>query len=208
VKVFGAISILAAVMVVSALGNDFCACCVERGYYEMGQERPGTYVLGILDEMKFARSAQLYMTEAGFDGVKGLDALKAEIESDAKTEFDIVESFVKRTWTLTFKVTGKTGTLRLPMPTLMTRFKVDTREEGNEDRGLGVSLYKEFSFRGNVAMANGMFRFANTRTTFHLVFQGNGNGCDSSADFRHWRLELKGPRTRFAILGKLDVPSA
>jgi hypothetical protein len=206
-KAITLIFVLISILTGSASGAGFCACCVERGYYEFGKERPDAYVLGILDEMKFHTKAELYMTEAGFDGVRGLNDLKAEIESDSATDFNIVESFLKRAWTLNFTTAvGKKGTIRLRMPTLMTRFKVDTREEGNEDRGLGVSLYKEFSFIGRVASGTGIFRSANTRgTTFHLVFQGNGNGCDSSADFRHWRLELKGPGTRFAILGKLDV---
>lgn len=193
---------------VSAAG--YCACCVERGYYDVRQEKVGTFHIGLVSDMKFNRVADLYMTEAGYDGVKGLPDLESEANNDATISFDVRESFRNHIWQLNFTTrSGKNGMLILPMPARMTIFKFDTRDEDNIDRGLGVSLYKQLTFTGKVLRGAGIFRTATARpTSYTLIFQGRGNGCDSSADFRAWRLELNGPRAGFVLLGKLDVAGA
>ncbi|MEJ7622797.1 MAG: hypothetical protein WKF34_02280 [Pyrinomonadaceae bacterium] len=181
----------------------FCACCVERGFYEITRSAPDKFYLDMLGEMKFARPAELYMTEAGFDGIKGLKVLENEI-SDAGPDFSIVETFAKRTWRLDVSTpSGKRGSLALPMPAQMVRYKVDTRFD-NRAGSPDVVLYKEFFFAGNVGGSSGIFSSARGKgTAYTLVFQGRGNGCDNASDFKYWRLELKGPRTSFAILGEL-----
>jgi len=87
------------------------------------------------------------------------------------------------------------------MPATLRRFKVDI---DGVDTGLGVSLYKEFSARGRVRSATGIFGSANRNTNYHLVFQGRGNGCDDASDFTRWRLELDGPKAEYAFFGNLD----
>lgn len=193
---------------VSAAG--YCACCVERGYYDIRTEKVETFHTGLVEGMTFNQTADLYMTEAGYDGIKGLPDLETEINNDGVVGFDVVESFLRNSWTLNIATrSGKKGVLTLPMPARVTIFKFDTREEENVDRGLGVSLYKQLTFTGRVMRGTGIFRAATARpATYTLIFHGSGNGCDSSSDFRAWRLELNGPRAGFVLLGKLDVAGA
>ncbi|HVF47122.1 MAG TPA: hypothetical protein VNA17_06120 [Pyrinomonadaceae bacterium] len=202
------ISVAMLSITVSAAG--YCACCVERGYYDVRTEKVETFHTGLVEGMKFNKIADLYMTEAGYDGIKGLPGLKTEINNDGVVGFDLVDSFLNNTWTLNIASrSGKKGVLTLPMPPRITIFKFDTRDEDNVDRGLGVSLYKQLGFTGRVARGTGIFRAATARpATYTLIFHGSGNGCDSSADFRAWRLELNGPRAGFVLLGKLDVAGA
>jgi hypothetical protein len=193
-------------LAVGASANSYCACCVERGFYSLMRTKPSAYDIGLFDEMKFNKKADLYMTEAGYDGVKGLPDLQKEIEGDLDVTFEVAGTFLKKAWTMSLATnTGKKGTMLLPMPRLMTQYKVDTREEEHGDRGLGVSLYKEWKLAGTVGNATGIFRSAAARTSYMLIFQGRGNGCDSSSDFGHWRLEITGPKADFTFLGGLDT---
>jgi hypothetical protein len=199
-----------ALLAITASAANYCACCVERGYYDVRTEKVDTFHTGLVEGMTFNKIADLYMTEAGYDGIKGLPDLETEINNDGAVAFDLVESFLNKTWTLNIATrSGKKGVLALPMPARVTVFKFDTREDDNVDRGLGVSLYKQLTFTGRVSRGTGIFRAATARTsTYTLIFHGSGNGCDSSADFRAWRLELNGQRAGFVLLGKLDVAGA
>ena len=194
--------LLVLVFSVPSLAAAMCACCVERGFYSLENARPDAFYVSILESMKFAGPAEFYMTVAGFDGTKGLDVLAKDDEAGKSGELDVVESFAGKTWTFTVTTgSGRTGTLALPMPTTLRRFKVDI---DGVDTGLGVSLYKEFSARGRVRSATGIFGSASRNTDYHLVFQGRGNGCDDVSDFSRWRLELDGPKAEYAFFGKLN----
>ena len=179
-----------------------CACCVDPGYYEISTSKPDAYILGELDNIKFGTTVDLYMSEAGFDGTKGLDDLAKDQEAGKPIEMSIVESFLKKTWRFNIKTaSGHEATLVLPMPTSMVKFKVDIHDtpEGHE-----TGLYKEFRFKGAVGSSTGFLKKGIVKpTTYFLVFQGRGNGCDSSADFTHWRLEIDGPKAEYAFFGKL-----
>jgi len=180
-----------------------CACCVERGYYEMTRERPDAFYLGLIGDVDLNGAAELYDDESGFDSVKGLGDLEKEYADNSVLSFSVAQTFTQRTWRLNIKSKGgRAGTLVLPMPAIMVRHKVDIHDA--EESGMGVSLYKEFTFNGTVSRGTGVFRSANTKPTkYTLIFQGNGNGCDDPSNFANWRLELNGPRTDFAIFGKL-----
>ncbi|MCA1608349.1 MAG: hypothetical protein LC730_02680 [Acidobacteria bacterium] len=184
-----------------------CACCAETGHYSIWTGKPDKYYTGLLDEMKFDQKAFLYMTEADFEVIKGLNEIKKDYESQSWVatagEFDLVNVFTARTWKFTLKTkSGKTGVLTLPRPPKMLIFKVDIHD--GSDQGLGPSLYKEFRFKGNVAGGTGFFRRGIVKpTSYFLVFQGRGNGCDNAADFTHWRLELDGPKAEYAFFGKM-----
>jgi hypothetical protein len=123
-------------------------------------------------------------------------------------ELNIVDKFLRRTWSLDVSTkSGRRATLTLPLPAQMLRYKVDTHDR--RDAGTDVVLYKEFFFTGSVAGGTGFLRSANAKTTtYTLVFQGRGNACDNASDFTNWRLELKGPKSRFAIFGNMDVKGA
>ena len=189
-----------------------CACCVEEGTYIIRTFKPDEFVYGILDTMKFDQKAELYTTEAGFDMVKGLPEVGKEYESDSWTpatdQFDFVNEFTNKTWKFTLKTPGgKTGTLTLPVPTQVVQYKVDIHD--TKDTGLGVRLYKEFRFKGYVRNGTGIFRSGIVKpTTYFLVFQGRGNGCDDVSDFTHWHLEIDGKKAQYAFNGKLTTAAA
>jgi hypothetical protein len=184
-----------------------CACCVEEGTYLIRTSKPDNFILGILDGMKFDNKAELYMTEAGFDMVKGLPEVGKEYESNSWTpgadQFDFVNEFTKKTWKFTLKTQGgKIGTLTLPVPTQVVQFKVDIHD--TKDTGLGVMLYKELRFKGSVQSGTGIFRSSIVKpTTYFLVFQGRGNGCDDYSDYTHWHLEINGKKANYEFNGKL-----
>jgi len=188
---------LIALILISSSPALACACCVNRGYYELSRQRPDSFYLGLLGDIKLGGDAELYMTEAGFDGIKGLKELE---NPDSDPKLSVSATFAQNTWRLNVKSgVSHSGMLWLPMPAMFTKHKADI---DGVDTGLGVSLYKEFSISGNVSHATGMFRSANKMTKYTLVFQGRGNGCDDASDFTRWRLELDGPKAEYAFFGK------
>jgi hypothetical protein len=188
-----------------------CACCAEPGEYFLSTGKTSGYSLDVIRDIEFSKPANLFMTEAGFDMIKGLDPVKAEYESDEWTStsgFDLAASFTGKLWTFKLKTPkGRSATLVLPIPARMVTYKVDIHDQ--EDRPNGPMLYKEFRFKGSLSSAAGFARPGFVRgTTYFLVFQGRGNGCDNSSDFTHWRLEINGPRADYAFFGKLDAEAA
>jgi hypothetical protein len=179
-----------------------CACCVDPGYYSISTAKPSDYELSYISDIKFDKPAFLYESEAGFDGIKGLDSLKKEEEAGRQFDLNVVAAFLGKSWN--FKLgtsTGAEGTISLPMPKTMVRFKVDLHENAP---GTETYLYKELRFKGVVPRGTGIFGKDIVRgTSYFLVFQGHGNGCDSSADYTYWRLELSGPRADYAFYGKV-----
>jgi hypothetical protein len=189
-----------------------CACCAEPGTYSIWTGKPDKFYIDILREIEFDNDAFLYMTEAGFDSIKGLSSIEHEYNDGSwiatPGDFDLVNTFNGKVWTFTLKTPkGKTGTLRLPIPTQMVAFKVDIHDEDN--RPNGPWLYKEFRFKGTVSSGSGFLggSIANP-TTYFLVFQGRGNGCDDVSNFRNWNLEITGKKARYQFFGKLDSGEA
>lgn len=188
-----------------------CACCAEPGTYILGTGKPQSYYMDVIRDLEFSKPADLYMTEAGFDMVKGLGPIQKEYESGewtTESSFDLAASFTGKLWTFNLKTPkGQKATLVLPIPAQMTTYKVDIHDQ--EDRPNGPLLYKEFRFKGGLSSAGGFARSGFARgTSYLLVFQGRGNGCDNASDFTHWRLEIEGPRADYAFFGKLNVEAA
>ena len=189
-----------------------CACCAEPGTYSIWTGKTDKFYIDILREIEFDKDAYLYMTEAGFDSIKGLSSIEQEYNNGSWVatpgDFDLLNTFNGKIWTFTLKTPkGKTGTLRLPIPTQMVAFKVDIHDEDN--RPNGPMLYKEFRFKGTVSSGSGFLggSIANP-TTYFLVFQGRGNGCDDVSNFRNWNLEITGRKARYQFFGKLDSGEA
>jgi hypothetical protein len=207
-------SILFAVVCLTAFANNAmaCACCVDEGFYSISTEKPREYVLGILDSMEFAPKAEIYIGAADYETLKGLEIVSQEYESGVWSSggnaFNLVNEFTNKTWKLTFKTPGgKTGTLTMPMPTQMVQFKVDTHD--TKDNGLGVTLYKEMRFKGYVQSGTGIFRAGIVKpTSYFLVFQGHGNGCDDVSNYTHWHLEIDGKKAKYEFNGKLKSGAA
>lgn len=200
-------SFAAVVLMITAAfnGNAFgCACCSETGTYALWTGRIQSNEMFILKEIKFDRRSALYMTEAGFDTIKGLSSIEKDFFEAEEGGFDLANSFAGKVWTFTFKApNGKSGTLRLPLPTQLTTFKVDIHD--GSDKGLGPLLYKEFRFKGTVAAGTGFLASSAARpTTYSLVFQGRGLACDDVTDFRNWNLEITGPKADYQFFGRLS----
>lgn len=180
-----------------------CACCVDPGYYEITTIRSNFYEKGFLDEMKFDTAAELYQTVAGFDVIRGLNDLRKDQEAGRSIDLSVDEKFLGHSWQLKLNTTSnRGGSLVLPMPQTMVRYKVDQHDNAPNTETV---LYKELRFKGYVGSGTGIFKSANERlTSYFLVFQGKGNGCDSSSDFKNWRLEIAGPKAKYAFYGKLN----
>ena len=180
-----------------------CACCVNPGYYEISTVKPTSIDTAMFDEFKFDLPAGIYMSEAGFDGLRGLDELRKDQQNEKSISLELVQTFAGRTWRFEIRSeSGRRGTLVLPLPASIVKFKVDMHDNAPETE---TFLYKELRFKGNAQSGTGLFRNDIVKgTTFFLVFQGRGNGCDSSSDFTYWRLELNGPKADYAFYGKLN----
>ena len=191
----------------TTVANPFCACCAEPGTYSIWTGKPSEYQLEILKDIRFDKQASLFMTEAGFDNIKGLSAIEKDFDDTSWVatpgDFDFLGNLAGKTWTLTFKSpNGKTGVLRLPMPSQMLVFNVDIHDR--KPGGNGPSLYKEYRFKGTVGNGSGFLADSIIRpTSYFLVFQGRGNGCDSVEDFNNWNLEITGRKARYQFYGNL-----
>lgn len=184
-----------------------CACCAEPGTYSVRTLRSDSFYLDLMNEFRFSPKANLFMTEAGFEMIKGLDAVEKEdsaVEAPITDGFDLAAGFSgRRKWDFEFRTPkGLKGSVTFPMPATLVRFAADIHD--SEDKGLGPLLYKEFRFKGNVSAGGGFMRAGITRgTTYFLVFQGRGRGCDEVYDFKNWRLEIDGPQASYAFFGRL-----
>ncbi|MEP7077322.1 MAG: hypothetical protein ABI878_16070 [Acidobacteriota bacterium] len=193
---------------VSALA---CACCAEPGTYSIWTGKPNNYQTGLLKDIEFQKDAALYMTEAGFDGIKGLRGIQKEYESDSWTatpgEFNLTNPFKSSAWRFQLETKGgRSGTITLPLPAKMLIFKADIHDRPENSE---ITLYKEFRFQGKVGAATGFFKPDMTAaTSYFLVFQGRGNGCDNAEDFTHWRLEITGPKASYSFFGKPAAATA
>lgn len=189
-----------------------CACCSEPGSYAVHTGKPDSYYLDLVSGFKYSKAADIYMTEAGYDTIKGLDAFRKEDEESDYTMSPALglasASLSKKAFLFEFKTPkGLAGSISMPLPPQMTSFAADIHD--NDDRGLGPLLYKEFRFKGNVSFADGFLRTSAARgTKYFLVFQGRGRGCNEVSDFMHWRLEVTGPKADYAFYGKLESGGA
>jgi hypothetical protein len=173
----------------------YCACCAEPGTYSISVKKPDAYERGELERIRFS-DANLFMTAAGEDNIKGLSPIGENYTVDGL--------FLKNSWKFSFKdEKGKTGTLALPMPATMVAFAADIHDREGESAAEPV-LYKELRFKYKVQNGSGIFQKGIAPATeYFLVLQGRGNNCTSAADFTHWRLEITGKKASYAFFGKL-----
>ena len=203
---FAAVLLLSASFPADALA---CACCAETGHYRIRTYQPKAFQLGILKEMKFDKTAELFMTEAGFDSIKGLETIDQEMSAPGwvagSSAIGLSSIFAAKTWKLNFKTPkGKIGVLTLPAPAQMVDFSVDIHDGKTVGAG-GPLLYKEWRFKGNVQSGTGFLQAGIVKpTTYFLVFQGRGNGCDDVTNFTNWHLEIDGTKAKYEFFGKLS----
>ena len=187
-------------------GNIFaCACCAEPGTRMEYKGKTDSFIRDLVKEFKFAEKAELYMTEAGFDTIDGIDPVRKEDESTTGViDFSSAGSFTGKSWQMTLKSPkGLTATYSLPIPLRYTEFKVDIHDR--KEMPVGPILYKEIRFEGLLSSATGFAKAGAVRgTRYLLVFQGRGVGCNEVEDFTHWRLDIDGPRAGYAFFGRLN----
>ena len=182
-----------------------CACCAEHGTYDLSTVGIDNYKLGLLQEIKFDKTFELYMTAAGFEDIRGLKSIEPDFKALDIDNFDLVDTFTNNSGNMTVTSPGgKTGTIVLPRPSRVTILKVD-QHEVESGKGEAV-LYKEFQLKGTVRSGSGFLRSSIAKpTTYSLIFQGRGNMCDNASDFTHWRLDIKGSKAKYAFFGKLKA---
>lgn len=185
-----------------------CACCAEPGTYSVSTGKMASYELELLKEMKFGTGANLYLTAASFDDIKGIAGVVKEFEQTSSSELDLVDAFTGSTWTLRFMTEGELkGSLVLPRPRTMTSRRVHIPD--NTSTSPNVVLYKEWIFNGIAKSGTGFFRRDVVRSTkYTLIFQGHGNNCDNAEDFTNWRLEITGPKADYAFFGKMKAAAS
>lgn len=167
-----------------------CACCSDDNEYGISFRRPTEHERFLLSDIKFGGTAH-----------RGGDTA-----SDVEETFQLTGGMAGNSWKLNLRDGTKTGTLTLTIPLKMLSYVVDPHD-GEKSPGGGPRLYKEWRFEGR-ANATGFLRSGNAPTNYFLVFQGHGNRCDNAEDFSHWRLELKGPRIKYALTGELARTTA
>ena len=175
-----------------------CACCAEPGTWFQETAKSDPEVLGIVGQLsrRLDKTALLYLTAAGFEGVKGISRASETYVLRRIPPYT-------RDWKLEFTdERGNRGTLAFTIPNTAVFFGTDP-QDGQQAGGGGPSLYKEWRFEGPVS-GTGIFKGGTTaRTRFRFILQGRGNMCSAAKDFKSWILQVEGPRADFAFSGAL-----
>ncbi|MFM6189253.1 MAG: hypothetical protein ACKPEN_04025 [Planktothrix sp.] len=179
-----------AIFVMSPTKAYACACCGYAGEWYQRTENLDSSQVETLNQLKFSPSANLYLTAAGFDIIKG-------ISSNSET-YTLSHSKNKRSWN--FRLvdgSGKTGNLSLTLPEKMIAFGTDFYDQPTPNS----RLYKELRMEGKVA-GNGIFAAGmGSDSRFRLILQGRGNYCLNRTDFKHWNLQILGSGSSFSFYG-------
>lgn len=171
-----------------------CACCADDGEYGISFKKPDSYQLDLLRQIRFGETANLFITNAGLEVVRGLN--------NPKETYELTGSFGGGLWNLAFRDGNLRGNLSLRLPARMLSYRADIHD-GQKGGGGGPLLYKEWRFEGPV---NGTGFFVGgfaAPARYFLVLQGRGNNCDNPGDFTHWRLEINGRKAAYAFFGEL-----
>lgn len=202
-----AIHLFGVIVTLSLLSGNIlaCACCAEPGMRSEYTAKADSYIRDLVKEIKFDRETNLFITEAGFDNITGIDPIRKEDEQlgGPLVAFSTMGSFSAKGWQITLKSgKGLIATYTLSMPLRYTEFKVDIHDR--KEMPLGPWLYKELRFKGLVT-ASGFAKAGVVRNTkFELVFSGRGVGCNEVEDFTHWRMDIDGPKAGYAFFGTLS----
>ncbi len=182
-----------AIFVMSPTKAYACACCGYAGEWYQQSENLESSQVETLNQLKFSPSAQLYLTAAGFDTIKG-------IASNSET-YTLFHSKNKRYWNFRLvDESGKMGNLSFTLPEKIIAFATDFYDQPSPDS----RLYKELRLEGKVA-GNGIFAAGmGGDSRFRLILQGRGNYCLNPTDFKHWNLQILGSRSSYSFYGSFE----
>ena len=110
-----------------------CACCSSQGQRNVNVEALDQGKRALLEELRFADSAKLYLGEADPDSVAGIANPSAAYALEAAWEVKPARVRADEH--------GNDGTLALEPPNEISLFEVDPRDV--PDQGTGPALYKE-----------------------------------------------------------------
>ena len=190
--------LLAALALTITTSAHACACCSQTAWRHVEIEKLAPRYLDEINQLRFAKTAQLMMREADDDAIKGV--------TDPQENYDLAIVRTKDRWAFSFRdKKGRTGTLTLALPKTISVFEIDPRH--GKDEGHGPALYKEWKLTAKAA-GDGLFRATvggNQKIT--LVLHGRGNACTSADHFTHWTLLVHGPVDTFTMYGALQTGS-
>ncbi len=179
-----------------------CACCTNPGQRYVENTRLDTYRRDVINEVRFAKEANLFTDERDLAEIKG-------VANPSSKPYVLTVTQLKDR--LTFQVRDhkrNEGSLTLAIPDAISIFEVDTRDSEFRDQGLGPVLYKEWRLTAPFA-GDGIFKAGNggyQRIT--LILQGRGRGCTDAAHFSHWTVSVHGPLGNYLFYGQLEKRSA
>ena len=171
-----------------------CACCSNEGQRNVNVEALDQSKRALLEELRFADAAKLYLGEADPDSVEGI--------ADPSSSYALKVAWEGNAILFTLKdEQGHAGSLALELPGKISIFEVDPRDA--PDQGTGPSLYKEWKLTGKVIGSGAFAAGAAAGQLLTLIVQGRGNSCTSATDFAHWTLVMQGPKANYSLFGDL-----
>jgi hypothetical protein len=197
VAFFFIVIMLAMIFILPVQESHACACCANSGEWYERAGKVSDYEFAEISRLRFSPAAKTFLTGAGKGEIKG-------VASVADT-YALSLTRQGRRWALRFKdERGRTGTLTFDIPATVVSFGADMHR-GEESGGGGALLYKEMRFAGRVTVGTGIFKKGITANTkMRLILQGTGNSCMSAEDFKHWTLQVSGPKASYSFYGSLE----
>lgn len=203
-----------------------CACCADLGHrVELPEDKLEAAEITELDALKFTPAAQLRLTPAFPDDIKGFKpAVSGEYTLGVRREGG--------QWKLDIKDNGgNAGTLSFAVPATVDRFEADfapfeyqkdaaapaaapapavtdpaapspAKPDEAADLAGSTPLIKEWRLSAPVT-GEGMFAIPKD-ARIRFILQGTGNACTTTADFSHWQAVVLGPEGdgQFTFLGR------
>ena len=192
------LSLILAVAAAVALGAPrealACACCSNQGQRNVNVEALDQGKRALLEELRFADDAKLFLGEADPDSVEGIANPSSAYALEAAWEGNRLVFALKDEH-------GNDGTLALELPNKISVFEVDPRDA--PDQGTGPALYKEWKLSGRAGGSGVFAPGAAAGHTLTLIVQGRGNSCTSASDFAYWTLVMQGPKANYSMFGDL-----
>ena len=173
-----------------------CACCADRGERAESVLDLKGYNREILDNVEFGSQANLYLTAAGAETIKGMR------NPGEAYLFNVTVRKTRKSWLFSISDgKGSSGTLDFALPAHMREFSVDPKPEAGGDGS--VELYKELTLDSRVT-GRGMFAIKGKQAPLaRLILHGAGNRCNAAGQFTNWTLDVSDNSAKYRFFGKL-----